>query len=174
MSRKEVLLTFSNSPNHQQSPPTSLTTFQSSNLFLPPVLLTKLCTTWVQVLKTSRTRNSFIGGLSTSICIRICIVWPLTITLCQVSNCIIFFYFQLLNSWVATSVSVEQVFSQGHLVLPYIYNRLLSQSTCALLCLGDWSLQGFVHNDDITSAAVLPDVDGKKPELKEGWDRINF
>jgi len=33
---------------------------------------------------------------------------------------------------------------------------------------------GFVLNYDVTSAAVLPDVDGEEPELKEGWDRINI
>jgi len=85
-----------------------------------------------------------------------------------------FYQFQLLKPKIATSVSVERVFSQGRLVLPYIHNRLSSESTRALLCLSDWSLRGFMLNHDVTSAAVLPDVDGEEPELKEGWDRINI
>ena len=39
--------------------------------------------------------------------------------------------------------------------------------------LSDWSLQGFVKDGDINSVAILPDVDGEDPELKEGWDKIN-
>jgi hypothetical protein len=31
-----------------------------------------------------------------------------------------------------------------------------------------------VYDNDVTSAAVLPDLDGEEPELKEGWDRIKF
>ncbi|KIM57251.1 hypothetical protein SCLCIDRAFT_42536, partial [Scleroderma citrinum Foug A] len=38
-----------------------------------------------------------------------------------------------------TSVDVEQLFSKGRVVLPYLRNRLLTQSTRALLCLGQWS-----------------------------------
>jgi len=70
-------------------------------------------------------------------------------------------------------VSVEWVFSHSHLVLPYVHNWLSSQSIRALLCLGDWSLRGFVKDGDINSVAILPDVDGEEPELEEGWDKIN-
>ena len=70
-------------------------------------------------------------------------------------------------------MSVERVFSHGRLVLPYVRNRLSSQSIRALLCLGDWSLQGFVKDGDVNSVAILPDVDGEEPELEEGWDKIN-
>ncbi|KIM61748.1 hypothetical protein SCLCIDRAFT_51980, partial [Scleroderma citrinum Foug A] len=39
----------------------------------------------------------------------------------------------------ATSIDVERLFSKGHMVLPYLHNCLSTQSTCALLCLGQWS-----------------------------------
>ena len=70
------------------------------------------------------------------------------------------------------SIAVERVFSQGRLVLPYICNRLSTESIQALMCLGDWSLRGLVKAADVRAAAVLPDVNGEEPELKEGWDKI--
>jgi len=45
---------------------------------------------------------------------------------------------------LATSVGVEQTFSKGRLLLSHVHNRLSVQSTCALMCLGVWSLQGYV------------------------------
>jgi hypothetical protein len=71
-----------------------------------------------------------------------------------------------------TSVDVERVFSQGRLLLPYIRNRLSSESTRALLCLGDWSRHGLVKDADIKAAAILPDVNGQEPPLVAGWDDI--
>lgn len=71
-----------------------------------------------------------------------------------------------------TSVDVERVFSQGRLLLPYVCNRLSSESTRALLCLGDWSRRSFVKDGDIKAAAILPDVIGPEPRLASGWDDI--
>jgi len=52
-----------------------------------------------------------------------------------------FIILSVLIHLVATTVEVERTFSQGCLVLPYIYvrNRLSSQSTRALMCVGNWS-----------------------------------
>jgi hAT family C-terminal dimerisation region len=45
---------------------------------------------------------------------------------------------------LATSVGVEWTFSKGCLLLSHIRNHLLVQSTCVLMCLGVWSLWGYV------------------------------
>jgi hypothetical protein len=67
---------------------------------------------------------------------------------------------------------VKRVFSQGRLLLPYVRNRLSSESTRALLCLGDWSRLGIVKDTDIKPAALLPDVNGNEPPIVAGWDDI--
>ncbi|EDR12717.1 ectomycorrhizas secreted protein [Laccaria bicolor S238N-H82] len=52
------------------------------------------------------------------------------------------------------------------------------QTTRALLCLGKWSLMGFVHNNDIKKIAKLPEVpeeDGDSEgevDMPDGWDTI--
>ena len=67
---------------------------------------------------------------------------------------------------------MECVFSQGRLVLPYVHNRLTSESTRALVCLGDWSARGLVKDCDIKTAAILPDVLGEQePEFQRGWEK---
>jgi len=74
----------------------------------------------------------------------------------------------------ATSTDVECVFSQGRLVLSHIRNRLSVQSTHALLCLGNWSLLGYIKDKDITAVTVLPEVLGDKDEeLEAGWDSLD-
>ncbi|PPR06541.1 hypothetical protein CVT26_000704 [Gymnopilus dilepis] len=72
-----------------------------------------------------------------------------------------------------TSVDVERVFSRGRLILSHVRSRLNAQSTRALLCLGNWSLLGFVEDNDVIPVARMPDVEGdEEVELDEGWDRI--
>jgi hypothetical protein len=75
--------------------------------------------------------------------------------------------------YTASSVAVEHVFSQGCFLLPYVHNRLSAQFTRALLCVGEWSLQGLVKNKDVKLAAKLPDVD-EESELEEDWDKIDL
>ncbi|KAJ2933763.1 hypothetical protein H1R20_g3333, partial [Candolleomyces eurysporus] len=58
----------------------------------------------------------------------------------------------------ATSISVEQVFSQGCLILSHIQNQLSGQSTRALTCLGAWTKQNLVWNLDLLEASKLPDL----------------
>ncbi|KIM56170.1 hypothetical protein SCLCIDRAFT_60001, partial [Scleroderma citrinum Foug A] len=48
-----------------------------------------------------------------------------------------------------TSVEVEHLFSKGCITLPYLCNCLSSHSTCALMCLRQWSKLGLVKDGDI-------------------------
>lgn len=72
----------------------------------------------------------------------------------------------------ATSVDVERVFSKGRLILSHVRNRLSVQSTRALMCLGDWSKKGLVHDKDVLQAASLPDVVEEEEELEDNWDSL--
>jgi hypothetical protein len=65
------------------------------------------------------------------------------------------------------------MFSQGQLLLSHICSHLSVQSTCTLLCVGVWSLLGYVRDDDVKAAAVLPAVDRKEEELADDWDSID-
>ena len=74
---------------------------------------------------------------------------------------------------VATTVEVERTFSQGRLVLPHVRNRLSSQSTRALMCVGNWSRLGLVKVKDILP--VLGDeLNEAEDELPVGWDQISL
>ena len=79
-----------------------------------------------------------------------------------------------LISQLATSVDVERVFSQGRLLLSHIRSRLSVQSTRALMCLGVWSLLGYVKDSDVKAVVVLPELraDKDEDELEINWDRI--
>ena len=77
-----------------------------------------------------------------------------------------------LTTPTATSVDVEHVFSKGRLVLSYVRNGLLVQSTCALLCLGAWSKLGLVKDKDLMEAGRLPNIDSDEAELDSDWDNI--
>jgi hypothetical protein len=72
----------------------------------------------------------------------------------------------------ATSVDVERTFSQGCLILSHVRSRLAVQSTHALLCLGVWSLMGYVEDSDVKAAAMLPEVIGNEEELPNDWDAM--
>ena len=72
----------------------------------------------------------------------------------------------------ATSVDVERTFSQGRLLLSHIRNRLSVQSTRALLCLGVWSLLGYVKDKDLKAATVLPEAESDEEDLADDWDAI--
>jgi hypothetical protein len=78
----------------------------------------------------------------------------------------------IVDCQTATSTDVERVFSQGRILLSHIRNRLSSQSTRALMCLGSWSRLGFVKDKDIFAVTVEPEVEGDEEELPEGWDAI--
>ena len=78
------------------------------------------------------------------------------------------------QSYLATSVDVEQTFSQGRLLLSHIHNRLSVQSTQALLCLGVWSEMGYVRDQDVKAATILPEVEqgDEDEDLPDDWDAI--
>ena len=73
---------------------------------------------------------------------------------------------------LASSVVVEQVFSKGRLVISHVHNRLLAQSTCALLCLGYWSKLDFVKLDDLKAAASLPDAKNDEEWSDDDWSIV--
>ena len=77
---------------------------------------------------------------------------------------------------LATSVDLEHVFSQGRIVLSHLRSRLSVQSTRALMCLGAWSLLGFVNDSDIKAIVRLPEIPAntKEEDLAVGWDAIVF
>ena len=74
----------------------------------------------------------------------------------------------------ATSVDVEHVFSQGRLILSHVYSCLSVLSTHALMCVGAWSLRGFVKDSDIKAVTILPEMapDTTEDELPLDWDAI--
>ena len=72
----------------------------------------------------------------------------------------------------ATSVDVEHVFSKGRVLLSHVRSRLSVQSTRALMCVGAWSLLGFVKDVDVRAATALPEIEGEEGELDVNWDAI--
>lgn len=58
------------------------------------------------------------------------------------------------------------------MILSHVRSRLSVQSTRALLCVGVWSLLGYVWDDDVKAAAVLPEVKGEEEDLAADWDSI--
>jgi hypothetical protein len=40
------------------------------------------------------------------------------------------------------------------------------------MCLGGWSLLGFVKDKDISAVTRLPEAEGEEEELSDGWDAI--
>ncbi len=70
-------------------------------------------------------------------------------------------------TFIATSVDVKRIFSQGRIVLSHLRSRLSVQSTRAL------SL-GYVKDSHIDAAVRLPEVpaDAKEGGLVSGWDSI--
>ena len=72
----------------------------------------------------------------------------------------------------ATSVDVERVFSKGRILLSHVRSRLSVQSTRALMCVGAWSLLGFVKDKDVIAATTLPEIEGDEEEPDNNWDAI--
>ena len=78
------------------------------------------------------------------------------------------------NIGPATSVDVERAFSQARLLLSHVRSRLSVQSTRALMCLGVWSILGYVKDSDVKAVVTLPELraDEEEGELKLDWDKI--
>ncbi|KAJ7194137.1 hypothetical protein GGX14DRAFT_378289 [Mycena pura] len=62
-----------------------------------------------------------------------------------------------INGCTATSVYVERQFSRGRLLISSVRNRLSGDTIRELMCLGCWSLLGYIEDEDIE--AVTQDVD---------------
>ena len=58
------------------------------------------------------------------------------------------------------------------LLLLHVQNWLSVQSTRALLCLGVWSVMGYVKDKDLKAATVLPEADDNEEDLAIDWDAI--
>ena len=76
--------------------------------------------------------------------------------------------------FIATSVDVKRVFSKGHILLSHICNRMLVQSTCALICVGAWSRRGYIEDSDVNTVASQCDLEPgeAEPELQADWAKI--
>ena len=59
-------------------------------------------------------------------------------------------------------------------MLSHVHNQLSVQLTRALICLGAWSLKGYVKDCDVKAVTVLPDLkEGEEEEpLDDNWDLI--
>ncbi|XP_006455328.1 hypothetical protein AGABI2DRAFT_56796, partial [Agaricus bisporus var. bisporus H97] len=49
----------------------------------------------------------------------------------------------------ATAVKVERIFSEGRSLLSHSRNRLTPESTRASMCLGEWSMSGFIKESEM-------------------------
>ena len=65
------------------------------------------------------------------------------------------------------------MFSRGRLVLPHVHGRLAVQSTRASLCVGLWSSQGLVKDDDIKTSLGSDDI-VEEDEPAMDWDIIRM
>ena len=117
-----------------------------------------------------------VGGVTVAQIIRTCQEWQWTILSSLVSvPSLIFISYISFNGLLATSVGVERTFSKGRLLLSHIRNRLSVQSTRALMCLGVWSVLGYVRDRDINGITALEEVVGEEriEELSADWDAID-
>ncbi len=74
----------------------------------------------------------------------------------------------------ATSIDVERVFSRGRLLLSHTRSRLSTQTTRAVLCVGQWSVCNLVKTEDVVAVSKMEDEDKDEGEMDEGWDAINI
>ena len=44
--------------------------------------------------------------------------------------------------------------------------------TCALMCIGSWSLLEFLKPKDLHAVTIEAEVEGEEEELPDGWDSI--
>ncbi len=79
---------------------------------------------------------------------------------------------------LATSVDVERTFSKGRLLLMHVRSHLSAQTTRAVICVGNWSLAGYMKSDDAKKIAELSDLSDNSDmsdfEMEEGWDKIDI
>jgi hAT family C-terminal dimerisation region len=114
------------------------------------------------------------GGMRDALPILVYRAWLGIISRFQVRCPIISYVLLLLTLFLATSVDVERVFSQGRLLLSHVHSRLSVQSTRALWCLGSWSVLGLVRDRDVKACLGLDEVSEEEENLGEDWDAIQI
>ena len=75
---------------------------------------------------------------------------------------------------LAMSIDVERIFSRGRLLLSHTRSRLSTQTTHAVLCVGQWCVQNFVKVEDVVAVSKLDDEEGDEEEMEDGWDMITI
>ena len=157
--------------NHHRTSLTTCLHFKHPKLWSYMVSWTGI---WVLIL--SMLQMPFPGGMNTSTFTLAFIRWHWII--CQSLVCyeVPLFYNipdDSLTHFLATSADVECTFSQGHLLLSHVCICLSVQSTWTLLCVGVWSLLGYVKDNDIKAVTILPEVDSdEEGQLPENWNSI--
>ena len=74
---------------------------------------------------------------------------------------------------LATSIDVERVFSRGWLLLSHTWSQLSTQTTWAVLCVGQWTALKLVKTADVKAVSEMKDEEGiEEKEMEEGWDLI--
>ena len=74
----------------------------------------------------------------------------------------------------ATSIDIECIFSRGCLLLSHTQSRLSTQTTRAVLCVGQWSVCNLVKTKDVMVVSKMEDEDGEEEEMDEGWNTITI
>ncbi|KIK77753.1 hypothetical protein PAXRUDRAFT_165819, partial [Paxillus rubicundulus Ve08.2h10] len=74
----------------------------------------------------------------------------------------------------ATSINVECLFIHGYLIVTHTHSHLSAQSTCALLCLGAWSLIELVKTEDVLAVSTVEDVEGNEEALEDGFNSMTL
>ena len=126
---------------------------------------------------TQRTsRMAFHGGTRDMWPSLACLIWIGTISQFLVSNSTfyicLFTWHMLITNFLATSIDVEQVFSQGLLLLSHVCSCLSIQSMHALLCLGKWSTLDLVKDSDVRACLTVDEVGEDEEVLVKDWDAI--
>ncbi|TFY53317.1 hypothetical protein EVJ58_g9512 [Rhodofomes roseus] len=68
-----------------------------------------------------------------------------------------------------TSVAVERLFSKGRIFISHLQNGLSAESIRALMCLNNWSLLGFIKDEDVRSV-TREDASKDPPEdVEDVW-----
>lgn len=60
------------------------------------------------------------------------------------------------------------------LLLSHTHSRLSTQTTRALLCVGQWCVQKLVKTEDVVAVSKLNDEEGDEEEMENGWDMITI
>ena len=101
--------------------------------------------------------------------------WLMTISQYLVSTkyLVLSYLSVVLNLWyIATTVDVEHVFSHGCLILPHVRSCLAVESMHVSICVGLWSSQGLVLDNDITASLDTYEC-GEECELPDDWDAVH-